>query len=72
MEISDHDIIRCDEIVVNLEVNNAIYVELWNEFLIERVKVKSAEAAMILAGKLYKYKEELHGDQVTKISTRND
>jgi len=71
MEISDDDIRRCTEIVVNMEANNATYVELRDKFLIERIKVRDKEAGFILAGHLYKYKEELHGDEIEKISTRD-
>ena len=65
MNISDEDILRSTEIVLNLEAINAVYVELWSEFLITRIKVKSKGAGVELVGQIYAYKEELHDTHTT-------
>jgi len=65
VNISDEDILRSTEIVLNLEAINAVYVELWSEFLITRIKVKSKGAGVELVGQIYAYKEKLHDRRTT-------
>ena len=53
MEIADEDILDACEIVMNLEISNAVYVELINgKRLIKRIRVSHRQDAMKLGRKI--------------------